>query len=68
MVAWSKDREWIYFNSKIASYSSIWKIGSNGGPAMAVTRYGGWEGIESVDGLTLFFTKSNDLWYATCSR
>lgn len=62
MPAWSRDGSWIFFNSKIAGVSNIWKIPCNGGPAVAVTRHGAWEAIESVDGKTLFFTKSDYLW------
>ena len=50
MPAWSRDGRWIYFWSQRTGSSQIWKIPSQGGPAVQVTTHGGLDAFESSDG------------------
>ena len=56
LPAWSQDGRWIYF-AKHSDKDQIWKVPAAGGPAIQVTRNGGWECFESPDGRFLFYTK-----------
>src|SRR5262249_13149584 len=63
--SWSQDGHWIYFRSDRSSSQQIWKIPAVAPykPAVQVTRNGGFEGAESVDGKLLYFVKrDNGLW------
>lgn len=62
LPAWSQDGSWIYFNSMRAGHSNIWKMMGDGRTPTAVTNNGGWEGMESIDGRQLFYSKSDYLW------
>jgi DNA-binding winged helix-turn-helix (wHTH) protein len=53
---WSRDGKWIYF----AGDSQIWKVALAGGPAIQMTRGGGFAAYESYDGKTLYFAKTRD--------
>ena len=53
---WSQDGRWIYFYSLRTGRPEIYKIPSEGGEAMQVTRDGGQVAFESPDGKYLFFT------------
>jgi Tol biopolymer transport system component len=68
---WSRDGRWVYFSSTRSGTNAIWKVPITGGPAVQVTRYGGFFGQESPDGKFLYFTKGwdypgpssvNDIW------
>jgi len=52
---WSRDGSRIYFNSDRTGRSEIWKISAAGGAASQVTRNGGQEPIESVDGALIYY-------------
>lgn len=61
--SWSRDGKWIYFGSDRAKkgVSQIWKIQSDGGGMpRQVTVGGGFEGFESWDGKSLYYTRSID--------
>jgi serine/threonine protein kinase len=63
--SWSRDGRWIYFRSDRSGDQQIWKIPSTEPykPAMQVTRNGGFEAFESVDGKLLYFLKQGKgLW------
>jgi Tol biopolymer transport system component/DNA-binding winged helix-turn-helix (wHTH) protein len=54
--SWSYDGRWIYFCSSASGRGEIWKIPSAGGKAVQLTRGGGYIGLESPDGKTLYYT------------
>ena len=63
--AWSRDGRWIYFRSDRSGARQIWKIPAAEPfkPAVQVTRNGGFDALDSVDGKTLYYTKeSRGLW------
>jgi serine/threonine protein kinase len=53
----SSDGKWIYFRSIKNGEDQIWKIPSQGGDAIQVTKHGGHIAVESVDGQWLYYTK-----------
>lgn len=60
--SWSRDWKWIYFGSSLESRGipRIWKA-PEAGPAdraIQITRDGGAQALESPDGKTLYFTRS----------
>jgi eukaryotic-like serine/threonine-protein kinase len=56
LPSWSNDGRWIYFHS--CSDDQIWKIPSRGGKPVRLTRHGGFEGFESMDGRSLYYSKT----------
>jgi Tol biopolymer transport system component len=63
--SWSRDGEWIYFASDRGGRFEIWKVPAASGeststPAIQVTRSGGFNGVESLDGKYLYFNKGRD--------
>jgi len=63
--SWSQDGRWIYFRSDRSGDVQIWKMPAAAPykPALPVTRNGGWDSAESVDGKRLYFTKpGGGLW------
>ncbi len=59
LPSWSRDGQWIYFASIQTGGWQVWKVPSGGGSAVPVTRHGGWEAFESVDGQWLYYTKDH---------
>jgi len=62
---WSNDGKWIYFSSnRLTERMQLWKMPADGGPAVQVTKNGGWESRESSDGRTVYYTKqpSDGIW------
>jgi serine/threonine protein kinase/sugar lactone lactonase YvrE len=56
---WSQDGRWIYFASGGDGRSTqIWKVPTQGGAPVQVTRNGGIVATESADGKTLYYTKN----------
>jgi Tol biopolymer transport system component/DNA-binding winged helix-turn-helix (wHTH) protein len=55
--SWSRDGQWIYFGSTRGGSMQIWKIPAAGGPAVQVTKQGGFEGFESTDGKLFYYAK-----------
>ena len=55
--SWSGDGRWIYFASDRARGLQVWKAPADGGPAIQVTRNGGFAAFESPDGRRLYYTK-----------
>lgn len=66
MPNWSRDGRWIYFTSDRSGTFQIWKTPADGtGPAIQVTRNGGYGGIESADGRFLYYARtlmSSPIW------
>ncbi len=56
--SWSNDGRWIYFHS--LSDDQIWKLPSEGGKPVPLTRHGGFEGFESMDGRYLYYSNSQE--------
>jgi len=55
--SWSRDGRWIYFASDRTGEDQLWKMPAGGGEAVQVTRNGGFTGMESADGKTLYYAK-----------
>ena len=58
--SWSHDGKWIYFSSSVTGRNEIWKIPSSGGKAVQVTRNGGLVALDSPDGRSLYYTKTEE--------
>jgi Tol biopolymer transport system component len=56
---WSRDGNWIYFFSERGQGIQVYKIASDGGKAIQVTKAGGKFSAESWDGKYLYFTKKS---------
>ena len=54
---WSHDGKWIYFSSTRTGREEIWKMPSNGGEAVQITRNSGDTPQESADGKILYYMK-----------
>jgi Tol biopolymer transport system component len=59
--SWSRNGQWIYFQSNRSGEFQVWKLPANGGEAVQVTRNGGRLALESVDGKYLYYTKGGAL-------
>lgn len=53
--SWSWDGKWIYFTSNRTGAHEMWKAPSAGGPAVQITRRGGFGGFESPDGKYVYY-------------
>jgi Tol biopolymer transport system component/DNA-binding winged helix-turn-helix (wHTH) protein len=54
---WSRDGRWIYFD-RLDGGTQVWKVPSQGGEQVQVTRDGGMAATESADGKTLYYVKA----------
>jgi Tol biopolymer transport system component/DNA-binding winged helix-turn-helix (wHTH) protein len=59
--SWSRDGKWIYFGSTRGGGMQIWKVPAEGGQATQVTKQGGFEGFESMDGKLLYYAKGRSV-------
>ena len=59
--SWSRDGRWIYFASNRDGATQVWKAPLAGGPAIRVTRSGGFEAFESHDGRHVYYTHGRGL-------
>jgi len=57
--SWSRDGKWIYFASTRSNRYEVWKVLSEGGVALQVTKDGGHAPLESSDGRTLYYAKNS---------
>jgi Tol biopolymer transport system component/DNA-binding winged helix-turn-helix (wHTH) protein len=55
--SFSRDGRYIYFHSNKSGLDQIWRMPVRGGPPVLVTRNGGVQGLESLDGEFLYYTK-----------
>lgn len=66
LPSWSRDGKWVYFASNRSGTFQTWKTSPDQrGPAIQVTRNGGFGGVESADGKHLYFAKtplSGEIW------
>jgi Tol biopolymer transport system component/predicted Ser/Thr protein kinase len=61
--SWSGDGQWIYFTSTRSGTSDVWKMPVAGGEAVQVTYHGGFDPVESPDGRTVYYNKSDtEVW------
>ncbi len=56
---WSQDGQSIYFNSNSTGQFEIYRVPVKGGAVQQVTKAGGFLAQESLDGKTLYYTKSS---------
>jgi dipeptidyl aminopeptidase/acylaminoacyl peptidase len=66
--SWSLDGKWIYFGTHRSGSDQVWKIGVDGANPVQITKSGGFELLESLDGKWLLYTKSDrspGLWRMT---
>ena len=61
LASWSSDGRWIYFGSSRTGRVEVWKVRAEGGPAVQVTKGGGFRAFESADGKFVYYTKSFDI-------
>jgi dipeptidyl aminopeptidase/acylaminoacyl peptidase len=55
--SWSRDGQWVYFASKGGGRDfQVWKVPIRGGPAVQMTKKGGFAPLEADDGF-LYYTK-----------
>jgi serine/threonine protein kinase len=57
--SWSRDGKWIYFTSRRTGRDEVWKVSTEGGEAVPVTRNGGGTAFESPDGKSVYYTKGD---------
>jgi eukaryotic-like serine/threonine-protein kinase len=57
--SYSRDGKWLYFASMRTGRYEVWKMPAGGGEAVQVTKNGGLVAFESVDGKSLYYTKSD---------
>ncbi|HKE56500.1 MAG TPA: winged helix-turn-helix domain-containing protein [Pyrinomonadaceae bacterium] len=55
--SWSNDGKYFYFASDRTGTQQIWKMPVEGGPAVQVTKQGGFQAYESADGKYLYYSK-----------
>jgi Tol biopolymer transport system component len=60
VATWSRDGRWIYFTSDRSGSRQIWKMPAEGGDPVQVTRHGGVNATESIDGGTLYYARDID--------
>jgi Tol biopolymer transport system component len=66
--SWSNDGRWIYFASDRTGESEVWKMPAAGGAAVQLTRYGGLNPVESVDGRSVYYWRGRSepaVWQVT---
>jgi Tol biopolymer transport system component len=54
---WSRDSNWVYFASDRSGEYQVWKVPAEGGEAKQVTRGGGFNAVESLDGVFLYYSR-----------
>jgi Tol biopolymer transport system component/DNA-binding winged helix-turn-helix (wHTH) protein len=64
-ASWSRDGKWIYFTSNRSGQWQIWKMPSEGGDPLQLTKQGGFRAFESADGKIVYYAKTSsdpDIW------
>jgi Tol biopolymer transport system component/DNA-binding winged helix-turn-helix (wHTH) protein len=64
-ASWSRDGKWIYFTSNRGGNWQIWKMPSEGGESVQLTKQGGFASYESADGRFVYYAKTPagpDIW------
>ena len=57
LPSWSRDGRWVYFGSRRSGDWQIWRMTTTGEQVEQVTKNGGYEAFEAVDGKTLYYAK-----------
>ena len=57
VASWSGDGKWLYFASDRTGLWQVWKMRVEGGPAVQITKNGGFAAFESPDHAFLYYTK-----------
>lgn len=57
--SWSRDGRFIYFCSDRTGRPQIWKVPSQGGDPVQITRRGGLYGVETFDRKSIYYTSAN---------
>jgi len=65
---WSRNGQWIYYNSNRTGTFQIWRIPDGGGDAIQVTIGGGTNPVESPDGRFVYYARSGTDWRASVWR
>jgi Tol biopolymer transport system component len=66
LPSWSHDGAWIYFvNGGDTGERRVWKVPSNGGHALPITKGGATFPLGSPDGQYVYFARGSQLWRAT---
>ncbi len=60
VASWSRDGRSVYFASNRGGEWQVWKRTADGGKPLAVTKNGGFDGLESPDGKSIYYTKFNE--------
>jgi len=63
--SWSRDGKWIYFTSNRTGHWQIWKLPSEGGGPLQLTKQGGFRASESADGKVVYYANTAsgpDIW------
>ena len=61
---WSSDGKSFYFRSNVSGQDEMWKMRTDGGEAIQITRGGAVTGFESADGRWLYYVNDSQLWRA----
>jgi len=56
--SFSRDGKWLYYASNRSGRFELWKSPIAGGPALQITKSGGFYGMESLDGREVYYAKS----------
>jgi Tol biopolymer transport system component/DNA-binding winged helix-turn-helix (wHTH) protein len=59
--SWSRDGLWIYFASKRAGSWQIWKVLTEGGAPVQITKQGGFRPVQSPDSRFVYYVKGDDV-------
>ncbi len=57
--SWSRNGKFIYFGSNRSGKSQIWKVPSEGGDAIQITRQGGIYAVETLNGKSIYYTSTD---------
>jgi len=60
--SFSRDGRWLYFTGGKEPMVRVYKTKHSGGPALALTKGGGYWPRESVDGRRVYYVKAGELW------
>jgi Tol biopolymer transport system component len=60
MPSWSRDGRWLYYREDRADGFDLWRVPAAGGTAERVTVGGGFRGVETPDGRTFVFARTDD--------
>jgi Tol biopolymer transport system component len=59
--SWSEDGKWVYFASRASGQYQIWKISPSTGQEIQVTKFGGYQSIES-NGMLYYTITGDGVW------